>query len=101
MRKKLGKAGRVINIYSKYDLSETRDFLDRISDMHYAKSDVLERLKYDMRYRAFKVSARFAYTEPIATKWSLYFSETFRYDFSGNKTLARDCRETLNDYATS
>ena len=88
--KKLGKAGRAINIYSKYDLSESRDFLDRISDMHYAKSDVLERLKYDMRYRAFKVSASFAYTEPIATKWSLFFSETFRYDFSGNKTLARE-----------
>ena len=88
--KKLGKAGRAINIYSKYDLSESRDFLDRISDMHYAKSDVLERLKYDMRYRAFMVSARFAYTEPIATKWSLFFSETFRYDFSGNKTLARE-----------
>ena len=50
--KKLGKAGRAINIYSKYDLSESREFLDRISDMHYAKSDVLERLKYDMRYRA-------------------------------------------------
>ena len=30
--KKLGKAGRAINIYSKYDLSESRDYLDRIRE---------------------------------------------------------------------
>ena len=93
--KDIGRRGRNIMLFSKYNLQRNENYHDEILGMKSASSSTSNELHYDMNRKNFSNMTTLSYSEPIGKNWSIFVSEKFKFDMSSSNTAAKDFRTNL------